>query len=76
MQQLKTFVVTKQINKKEVDFDINEKDMDDSICYDVFCDGSYLLSISAQGEILYNSPSNQLDEKTLQQLIEAIVEKI
>jgi hypothetical protein len=76
MQQLKTFVITMAVNYKETEFDINEKDMDDSICYDVFCEGIYLLSISPVGEILYNSSSNQLGEDAVQKLVEEIIKKI
>jgi hypothetical protein len=76
MQQLKTFVITQLINNKETEFDVNEKDMDDSICYDVFCAGIYLLSISPEGEILYNSSSNQLDDNTVEKLIEETRKKM
>jgi hypothetical protein len=39
MQQLKTLVISIAVNNIETEFDINEKDMDDSISYDVFLRG-------------------------------------
>jgi hypothetical protein len=50
--------------------------MDDCISYDVFKAGIYLLSISADGEILYNSLSNQMDDNTVQNFIEETRKKI
>jgi hypothetical protein len=72
MQQLRTFGLSMQIDGKKCAFDINEKDMDDYICYDVFSDGIYLISISPNGEVFFRSKSDFLSNEDEKKLIEEI----
>jgi hypothetical protein len=76
MQQLKTFVIDLKINNKQTKFHINEKDMDDSICYDAFADGIYLLSVSPNGEILYKTDGTILNDESTKLLVDEIKKKV
>jgi hypothetical protein len=72
MQQLRTFVLSREIDGKKRVFDINEKDMDDYICYDVFSDGVYLISISPDGEVFYRSRTDFLSNEDEKKMIDEI----
>jgi len=76
MEQLRAFTVTEKYNNKDLEFEVREKDTDDSICYEVFLNGKYLFTISPRGEILFISESNKMDLIAMNMLIEKIEEEI
>ncbi len=76
MEQLRAFAINETYQDKNQQFEVREKDMDDSICYEVILDGAYLFTISPEGKILFNSQSNKMHSTEMKSLIEKIKEQI
>ena len=76
MEQLRAFTIAEKYNDQNVIFEVREKDMDDSICYEVFLNEKYLFTISPGGEILFISESNKMDLVAMNKLIEKIEKEI
>ncbi len=76
MQELRSVGIKYELKGKMVTFNIKEKDMDDSINYEVYLDDHYILTLSKEGEIVFNNSSPYLDASELPEAIEELKKNI
>ena len=69
MEHLRTFVLFEKYKDKNEAFEVMEKDMDDSICYDVFREHNYLFTFSPDGKLLFRSEENMMELPFIQNLM-------
>jgi hypothetical protein len=69
MEYLRSIILYEKYHDKNQAFEVQEKDMDDSICYDVFREHNYLFTFSPDGKILFRSEENVLDLPFIQSLM-------
>jgi hypothetical protein len=72
MQKLKTFQVSIQYSGQPFEFSVNQRDGDDSISYDVFYNGAFLVSLPPKGDILFKSDTSVPGNITTDALVEAV----
>jgi hypothetical protein len=76
MKVLKTLMLNEDFGILESEFEVREKDLDDSICHEIFSDGVYLFTVSKGGALLFNSSSNKMESAELMGLIKEIIKQI
>ncbi|HTQ66957.1 MAG TPA: hypothetical protein VMI12_19325 [Puia sp.] len=73
MEQLIAFVIEEKYKNEDAFFEIRERNIDDSIFYDILLESIYLFSISVTGEIIFNSELNDMDFSSMNRLIDKII---
>jgi len=73
MEQLIAFVIEEKYKNEDAFFEIRERNIDDSIFYDILLESIYLFSISVKGEIIFNSELNDMDFSSMNRLIDKII---
>ena len=80
MEQLETTSVDISLHGKDFHCILKEKDFGDYIVYEVHSDGKYLVTISKQGDVLFNeatmSDKELMDPLLLDELVEHLRAKI
>jgi len=70
MQELQILSFDERCNNKLVHFQIKEKDMDDSIVYDIFSDKNYIMTLSKEGKIIFNNDNKDFDVSCTNKIIQ------
>jgi len=73
MEQLIAFAIEEKYKNEDAFFEIRERNIDDSIFYDILLESIYLFSISVTGEIIFNSELNDMDFSSMNRLIDKII---
>jgi hypothetical protein len=76
MQELRSFAIESTCNNRIIHRRVSEKDMDDSIIYEVFENNGYLFSLSKDGKMLFNNFKNDDLENCLGSIVEDILQKL
>jgi predicted ribosome quality control (RQC) complex YloA/Tae2 family protein len=71
MQELQLINLKKNCNGRIIDFQVKEKDMDDSIMYEIFCGNNYLMTLSKEGKIIFdNREKPGIDNSCIEKIIQ------
>jgi hypothetical protein len=71
MQELQLINLKENCNGRIIDFQVKEKDMDDSIVYEIFCDNHYLVTLSKEGKIIFdNREKTKIDTFCVDKIIQ------
>ncbi|HEX4372086.1 MAG TPA: hypothetical protein VHZ50_02170 [Puia sp.] len=76
MQELQLISLKENCNGRVIDLQIKEKDMDDSIVYEIFCDNNYLMTLSKEGKIIFdNREETEIDNSCIDKIIQKFKER-
>lgn len=80
MEEIQTKKITVSLGGESIVCELKEKDHGDNIVYDVFADSNYLVTISKDGEVLFDQQEADdtaiRDQKRKDAVIKQIQEKI
>ncbi|HLY70398.1 MAG TPA: hypothetical protein VKR53_11765 [Puia sp.] len=75
MQELQLINLKENCNGRIVDFQVKEKDMDDSIVYEIFCDNHYLVTLSREGKVIFsNIQESDIENSCIEKIIQKFKE--
>jgi hypothetical protein len=77
MQELQSFNFSEKCKERIIDFQVKEKDMDDSIVYEIFSDDNYLATFSKEGKIIFDNTANsEIDNSCINKIIEKLKQEL
>jgi hypothetical protein len=77
MQELQSFNFSEECKDRNIDFQVKEKDMDDSIVYEIFSGNNYLATFSKEGKIIFdNTEKTEIDNSCINKIIQKLKQKL